>query len=291
MIDCKPVSTPMASSTKLILDGSGSCDETLYRKVIGSLQYLSLTRPDIAFSVNRLAQFMHKPTANHWSGLKRLLRYLKGTIQQGLTLHQSSSSTIQTFADADWGGDEDNCRSTSAFLLYLGSNLVSWKSFKQRTVARSTTEAEYRAVASATAETLWVQSLLKELRIPTIVPVIHCDNISATYASANPVFHTRMKHLALDFHFVREKVQSGLLKVHHVPSHDQLADILTKPLPRLRFVLLRDKLCTIMDSTDLRGHVEASLTPSLQEAVKDKTEIELVSTNSDTSKSYRFSLN
>lgn len=149
MEDCKPVSTPLATRTELRLDdGSGSCDGQVYRKTIGSLQYLSLTRPDIAHSVNRLSQFMHKPTEIHWFSLKRLLRYLKGSLDLGITLHRSPSPSLTVYADADWAGDKDNHRSTSVFLIYLGNNLISWKSSKQRTVSRSSTEAEYRAVAS-----------------------------------------------------------------------------------------------------------------------------------------------
>lgn len=177
-----------------------------------------LTKPDIAFSVNRLSQFMHRPTTTHWSALKRLLRYLKGSIDLGLSLHHSSSSSLTVFTDADRGVAIQTPglslrRSLSSFLIYLGDNLVSWKSSKRKTVARSSTEAEYRAIATAASETIWIQSLLRELSITITQPTIYCDNIGATYLSPNPVFHSRMKHLALHYHFVREKVSSGLLQL------------------------------------------------------------------------------
>lgn len=133
----------MASSTVLSINHGGSeLDSTRYRKLIGSLQYLCLTRPNIAYSVNRLAQFMHRPTEVHWSALKRLVRYLKGTVAHGLHLRRSSSLSLRAFCDADWAGNPDDRTSTGAYLVYLGDSLVSWKIYKQRAVARSSTEAE-----------------------------------------------------------------------------------------------------------------------------------------------------
>ncbi|CAH9089323.1 unnamed protein product [Cuscuta europaea] len=260
MHEANPVSTPLASSASLTLfDSSGSCDVTLYRQAIGSLQYLSLTRPDTAFAINKLAQFMHKPTVNHWQLMKRLLRYLHGTASHGLYLRRSSHLSLCAYADADWAGNPDDRSSTSAYAIFLGESLISWKSSKQRTIAKSSTEAEYRALSTAASETLWIESLLHELRhSPSSPPVLLCDNKGATTSSANPVFHSRMKHVAIDFHFVRQRVQRGLLRVLRIPSHDQLADILTKPLSRQRFVFLRDKLRIL--STDripgLRGHID-----------------------------------
>lgn len=226
----------------------------MFRQLVGALQYLSLTRPDVAFAVNKLSQFMHKPLQLHWQALKRVVRYLKGTIFHGLLLKRNVPLTLTGFSDADWGGNKDDFSSTTAYVIYLGSNIVSWKSSKQRTVARSSTEAEYRALAHASAEIQWIQNLLHELGVSFAQPpAIHCDNIGATYLSANPVFHSRMKHLALDYHFVRQQVQAGKLKVSYISTKDQLADAMTKPLSPQRFLFLRNKIGVSDGSSILRG--------------------------------------
>jgi hypothetical protein len=204
--------------------------------------------------VNKLSQFMHKPTQLHWQAVKRLLRYLKGTIYHGLSLTRNTSTTLSAFSDSDWAGNPDDHTSTTAYILFLGGNVVSWASRKQHSVARSSTEAEYRAVAATAAELSWVQQLLRELHAsPPAPPTVFCDNVGATYLCANPVFHSRMKHIAIDFHFVRDHVSKGLLRVSHVSTTDQLADALTKPLSRQRFTLLRSKIGVSDGSTILRG--------------------------------------
>lgn len=248
----KPVLTPLPTHSSSLTLSSGSLlsDPTEYRTVVGSLQYLSLTRPDISFAVNRMSQFMHAPTDEHWNCVKRILRYLCGTPHDGLLLKRNSplsihavSDSLHAFSDADWAGNKDDYSSTSANLVYLGSNLISWSSKKPKTVARSSTEVEYRSVAATAAELCWIRSLLSELCVTLLhTPVIYCDNIRATQLSSNPVFHSRMKHVAIDYHFLRDQVQTGVLRVAHVSSADQLADLLTKPLPRSQFQNLRDKI-------------------------------------------------
>jgi len=165
-----------------------------------------------------------------------------GTINHGLTIEAATSSepiAITGFCDADWASDPDDRRSTSGACIYLGPNLVSWWAKKQTHVARSSAEAEYRSLAQAAAEILWIQSLLQELQIPSRVPQIYCDNMSAVSLAHNPVLHSRTKHMELDIFFVREKVLSKTLLVSHVPAHDQWADVLTKPLSTSRFTYLR----------------------------------------------------
>lgn len=234
MTATKPVATPMMSNVSLQLNsGTVLPDGTEYRQVIGGLQYLHFTRPDIAFAVNKLSQFMHRPTELHWLAAKRVLRYLAGTKDKGIFMSWDNKHTLHAFSDADWGGDRDDYTSTSAHVVYLGPHPIAWSSKKQKTVSRSSTEAEYRVVADTAAELRWVSYLLQELGITSISqPVIYCDNVGATYLCANPVFHSRMKHVALDYHFIRKMVQSGFLRVSHATSKDQLADALTKPVSR-----------------------------------------------------------
>jgi hypothetical protein len=179
---------------------------------------------------------MHAPRDSHFSLIKRVLRYLKGTLDLGLVLHRSSTHSLVAYSDADWAGCPDTRRSTSGFCMYLGDNLISWSSRRQTTVSRSSAEAEYRAVATCVAESCWVRQILQELHRPIHhATIVYCDNVSAVYMSANPVHHRRTKHIELDIHFVREKVAIGDVRVLHVPSSSQFADIFTKGLPTLLF--------------------------------------------------------
>lgn len=166
MQDAKWVCTPMSTSGSLQapLD-TPLCDVTDYRKIIGSLQYLSLTRPDISFSVSRLSQYLNAPTTIHMQAAKRILRYLKGTIDHGLHLTRDTSLSFTAFCDSDWAGDSTDYKSTAAYIIYFGSNPISWSCKKQRAVVKSSTEAEYRTIASTTMEVLWLQQLFKELHI------------------------------------------------------------------------------------------------------------------------------
>ncbi|XP_019095570.1 PREDICTED: uncharacterized protein LOC109130458 [Camelina sativa] len=238
MQNSKPVATPMATSPKLSLrSGTPLPDPSVYHKLVGSLQYLAFTRLDISYAVNRLSQFMHQPTDEHFKAAKRVLRYLVGTTTHIIFVAAKNSLNLHAFSDADWAGD------TNAYIVYLGSHPISWSAKKQTGVARSSTEAEYRVVAYVSAEITWVCNLLSELGITLAkTPVVYCDNVGATFLCANPVFHSRMKHIALDYHFIRGQIQRGAFRVAHVHTKDQLADALTKPLNRARFIELRDKI-------------------------------------------------
>ncbi|RVW21952.1 Retrovirus-related Pol polyprotein from transposon RE1 [Vitis vinifera] len=236
MLHVKPVSTPMVSNQSL---------SQLYRSTVGALQYATITRPDITYSVNRVCQFMQAHLTAHWKAVKRILRYLAGTLHHGLHLQHSSNSylNITGFYDADWASDVDDRHSTSGYCLFLGPNLVSWHSRKQHTISKSSTEAEYRSVATLVAEISWLQSLLKELNISSsTTPVTWCDNLSTVYLSANPILHARTKHIEIDLYFVREKVLQKQIQIHHVPSSDQLANVFTKATPNSRFLTIRAKL-------------------------------------------------
>ena len=163
--------------------------------------------------------------------MKRILRYLKQCTELGLKIQKSSSTLVSAFSDADWAGNIDDRRSTGGFAVFIGSNLVSWSARKQAIVSRSSTESEYKAIANATAEIMWVQTLLRELGIPSPRAArLWCDNIGAKYLSANPVFHDRTKHIEVDYHFVRERVAQKLLEIEFVSSGDQIADGFTKAL-------------------------------------------------------------
>jgi histone deacetylase 1/2 len=191
---------------------------------VGALQYLTITRPDLSFVVNKVSQYVQGPMDKHWAALKRVLRYVKGTLDQKLQF-QKSDNTLNAFSDADWAGCPDDRRSTGGFAVKMGSNLVSWSSKKQPTVSRSSTESEYKAIANVAvaAELIWIQSLLKELGIfQWNAPVLWCDNLGATYMTSNPMFHTRTKHIEVDFHFVREQVarKSTASSVHIIKRAD-----------------------------------------------------------------------
>lgn len=181
---------------------------------MGSLQYLTLTRPEIAYAVNVVCQHMHSPMDSHFTSVKRILRYIRGTLSHGL-LFTKSSLTLSSYSDADWAGNAIDRRSTGGYCIFLGSNLVFWSAKKQATVARSSTEAEYKALANATAEMVWLMQLLRDLHAPisSSTPILWCNNSSAISLAANPVFHARTKHVEVNFHFIREKVQLKQLMV------------------------------------------------------------------------------
>lgn len=207
------------------------------------MQYATLTRPDISFAVNKVSQFLQAPTTNHWGAVKRILRYLNGTLSHGITLQPVSSFSLNAYSDADWAGSLDDRRSTSGFCVYLGPNIISWGSKKQTTVSRSSTESEFRSLAATCSEIIWLQFLLAELRIPLASPPsLWCDNQSANFLAANPMFHARTKHVEIDFHFIRERVANKSLLIRFISTKDQLADVFTKPLAAPRFLHLASKL-------------------------------------------------
>ena len=243
-MDCKLCSTPVDTHAKVsATEGAPVTDPTHYRSLTGALQYLTFTRPDIAYVVQQVCLHIHDPREPHLSAVKRILRYLQGTLSHGLHLQPSTPSELVVYTDADWAGCPDTRRSTSGYAVFLGANLVSWSSKRQNTVSRSSAEAEYRAVVNGVAETCWLRQLLQELHAP--LPrstLVYCDNVSAVYLSTNPVQHQHTKHVEIDLHFVRERVAIGDVRILHVPTTSQFADIFTKGLPTSVFQEFRSSL-------------------------------------------------
>ncbi|WOH09590.1 hypothetical protein DCAR_0729048 [Daucus carota subsp. sativus] len=222
-------------------------DPAHYRRLAGALQYLTITRPDISYAVQQICLHMHDPRTDHMSALKRIIRYVQGTLDQGLHLYPSSVSSLVSYTDADWGGCPDTRRSTSGYCVFLGDNLLSWSSKRQPTLSLSSAEAEYRGMAKVVSESCWLRNLLLELHCPVQkATLVYCDNASAVYLSGNPVQHQRTKHIEMDIHFVRARCPSlvarGQVRVLHVPSRYQIADIFTKGLPRVLFEEFRNSL-------------------------------------------------
>ena len=218
-------------------------DKGSYQRLVGKLIYLAHTRPDIAYAVSVVSQFMHCPKTSHLQAAHRILHYLKGTPGKGILFRRGRKLTIEAYTDADHGGDLDNRRSTAGYCTFLGSNLITWRSKKQTVVSRSSAEAEFRAMALGICELLWIKIILSDLRIHWEGPMrLYCDNKSAINIAHNPVHHDRTKHVEIDRYFIKEKLESGLICTPFVPSEDQLADVLTKGLPCEQFQNIVSKL-------------------------------------------------
>ncbi|XP_042757561.1 secreted RxLR effector protein 161-like [Lactuca sativa] len=218
-----------------------------YRTVVGSLVYLIVTLPDIAHVVS---QFVTAPTYVHWGVVLHILRYLRGTQFQTLLFPSTFSLELRAYSDADWDGDCHDRKSTIGFCVFLGESLISWKSKKQDVVSRSSTEAEYCAMAVTTCEIIWLQWLLADMRVYISSPTpLHCDNKSAIQIAKNYVFHERTKYIEIDFHFTRHHLQLGTILFPFVSSTLQLADIFTKALSASRFRFLCDKLSMLIAAT------------------------------------------
>ncbi|KAD2805166.1 hypothetical protein E3N88_38543 [Mikania micrantha] len=256
MLEAKPVYTPLTTNISLTKDGELYSDPTFYRSIVGALQYLTITRPDIAYAINQVSQFLQAPTTTHYQEVKRILRYLKGTLQFGITFSKPTRSSLVGFSDADWARCLETRRSTYGYSIFLGGNLVSWSSKKQPTVSRSSCESEYRAMANTAAEIIWITHLLRELHaLPPDRPTLLCNNQSALFLTQNPISHKRVKHLELDYHFIRELVTSRKLDTRFIPSKLQVADIFTKSLPRPQFEAFRALLRIGPPPSRLRGDI------------------------------------
>ncbi|XP_026445687.1 uncharacterized protein LOC113346359 [Papaver somniferum] len=244
MLECKPCTSPVASGRRASLyDGTLLEDSAYYRSLVGALQYLTLTRPDVSFLVNYVAQFMHQPTDVHLQLAKRILRFIKGSLGTGITLVGGDCSSITAFTDSDWAGFPDSRNTTSGYCVFLGQNLVAWSSKKQPTQSHSSTKAEYKALSVAASEIRWISYIMDELGDHIRYPcTMFCDNIGAGSLTANPICHARTKHVELDYHSVRSLVMLGFSTVRYIPSLQNIVDLFTKGLPKQLFTKLQDKL-------------------------------------------------
>ena len=239
MLDFKLADTSMDPNVKLVPgQGESLGDLGRYRRLVGKLNYLTITRPDIFFLVSVVSQFLQSPCDSHWDAVIRILRYIKSTPGQGVLYENRGHTQVIGFTDADWAGSPTDRRSTLGYCVFISGNLISWKS-KKHVVARSSAEAEYRAMTLTTCELIWLRHLLQELRFgkDEQMKLIY-DNQAALHIASNLVFHERTKHIEVDYHFIREKIASGCMTTSFVNSNDQLADIFTKSFigPRIKYI-------------------------------------------------------
>ncbi|GJX21475.1 retrovirus-related pol polyprotein from transposon TNT 1-94 [Tanacetum coccineum] len=240
---CDPVDTPMVEKSKLDEDKEGKVvDPSHYRGMIGTLLYLTASRPDLQFAICMCARYQARPTEKHLHAVKRIFQYLRGTVNRGLWYPKDSSIALTAFADADHAGCQDTRRSTSGSMQFLGDRLISWSSKRQKSAAISSTEAEYIALSGCCAQILWMRSQLTDYGFGFNKIPMYCDNKSAIALCCNNVQHSRSKHIDIRFHFIKEHVENGVIELYFVNTEYQLADIFTKALGRERIEFLINKL-------------------------------------------------
>jgi hypothetical protein len=231
MLGCRPLSTPINPNHKLCAESGDPVNKETYQRLVGRLIYLCHTRPDISYAVSVVSRYMHDPRSGHLDVVYRILRYLKSSPGKGLMFKSHGHLNIEGYCDADWASCLDDRRSTSGYCVFVGGNLVSWRSKKQSVVSRSTAEAEYRAMSLVVSEMLWVKNLLSELNVLRKGPLrVWCDNISSINIANNPIQHDRTKHVEIDRFFIKEKLDDGTIELRYVNSGGQIADSLTKGL-------------------------------------------------------------
>lgn len=238
MTNCNPKVVPADQYTNLSEVSLGrdddDFDQSVYREAVGCVMYVMVcTRPDIAFAVSQVAQFNHQPKPAHWTAVRRILSYLKGTAAFGVTYHANVDAphTLLAYSDSDYAGDTSSRRSTSGYLLLLNGGPISWASRRQQCVSLSTTEAEYVAMCETSKEVTWMRRLLDSIGSPQAQPtILLCDNQGAMKLVANQEFHRRTKHIDVRYHYIRLQFQEGTIQPQYVGTKEQLADLLTKPL-------------------------------------------------------------
>ncbi|GJU38493.1 hypothetical protein Tco_1191450 [Tanacetum coccineum] len=246
MQDCKPISTPFPTNIKLSSKMSPSSEKERmemsrvpYASAVGSLMFAMIcTRPDIAHAVGVVSRYMAEPGKKHWEAVKRILRYIKGTSDVALCYEESGLS-VKGYVDSDYAGDLDRSKSTTGYVFTLSGGIVSWVSKLQSVVAMSTTEAEYVAAAQASKEAVWLKMLLEELGHEQEKITLFCDNQSALYLARNPAFHSKTKHIRVQYHFIREKVEEGTVDMQKIHTDDNVADYMTKAINCDKFIWCR----------------------------------------------------
>jgi len=232
--------TPMSTSVKISSDLAGkSVDPSLYRSMIGSLLYLTASRPDIAFSVGVCARFQANPKESHLTAVKRIIKYVNDTLSYGIWYSRETNLVVAGYSDADWAGNAEDRKSTSGGCFYVRNNLVAWMSKKQASISLFTAEAEYIAAGSYCTQLLWMKTLLGDYGFTQDTMIINCDNTSVINITKNPVQHSRTKHIDIRHHFLSDLVESEVVSLSFISTENQLADILTKPLDGRRFESLR----------------------------------------------------
>ncbi|GJS70288.1 retrotransposon protein, putative, ty1-copia subclass [Tanacetum coccineum] len=245
---CNPVDTPMVEKSKLDEDKEGkTVDPSQYRGMISTLLYLTASRPDLQFAICMCALYQARPSKKHLHAVKRIFRYLRGTENWGLCYSKDSSIALTTFADVDHAGCQDTRRSTYGSMQFLGDRLVSWSSKRQKSIAISSTEVEYIAMSGCCAQILWMRSQLTDYGLGFNKIPMYCDNKSAIALSCNNVQHSMSNHINIRFHFIKEHVENGVIKLYFyftfvIRSKYQLADIFTKALARERIKFLINKM-------------------------------------------------
>eukprot|EP00253_Pinus_taeda_P026527 PITA_26527 len=241
LTDCKPAPSPFQSRVKLSVScTSPEVDATLYRQLVGKLLYLTHTRPDLFFAVGLVARFMQNPRESHWKAAKRILRYVRGTVQFGIHYSAKAAPLLVGFTDSNWAGDPDDRKSTAGYVFTLGSGPITWACKKQGAISLSSAEAEYRGAVEASKEALWLCQILSEFCFEQQHPsTLWCDNQSAIQLCKDPVQHQHNKHIELHMHFIRKLIHDHVLEVQYCPTDDQVADTFTKAFTEAKFTKLR----------------------------------------------------
>nr|KYP57482.1 Retrovirus-related Pol polyprotein from transposon TNT 1-94 [Cajanus cajan] len=232
MEESNPICNPIVPGYKLCRDEEGiKVNETHFKQMVGSLMYITTTRPDLMFVVSLISRYMSQPTEMHAKVAKRILRYLKGTENYGILYKRGGIEELQAYTDSDYAGDLEDRKSTSGYVFIMSGGSVAWSSRKQPIVTISTTEAEFIAAAGCACQAVWMRRVLKELGYKQEgSTVIKCDNYSTIKLSKNPVMHGKSKHIDVRFHFLRDLTKNNEIELVHCGTQDQVADVMTKPL-------------------------------------------------------------